>query len=99
MVDIKMLRPGTKVKVVDQWPVACGFNHSGNMDKYLGQIVTVLETNIVSVLIEEDAGEHPYLKGGHFHWNRRCFDHIVEDKKEDAECPSNRSDFSFIFCD
>lgn len=97
MVDIKMLQPGTKLKVVDQWPIACGFNHNKNMDKYLGQVVTVLDVRTVSVLIEEDAGEHPYLKGGHFYWNLRCFEYIVEYGKENTEQSSSNSDFSFIF--
>lgn len=99
MVDIKMLRPGMKVKVVDQWPLACGFNHNRAMDKYLGQVVTVLEVNAVSVLIKEDEGEHPYSKGGHFRWNVRCLDHIVDGGMEATAPTSNLATLSFIFYD
>ena len=41
MVDLSELRPGMKVKIVDQWGPGCGENPEGHMDYWLGQIVTI----------------------------------------------------------
>lgn len=71
----------------------------GDFQEFETLTVTVLEVRTVSVLIEEDEGEHPHMKGGHFYWNQRCFDYIVEGGKEDTKKPSSNSNFSFVFCD
>lgn len=67
MVDISSLKPGDRIRIVDQWEKGCNENTQGLMDKYLGQVVTVHEirNRIFSgepyVTIEED---NMYLYNG-----------------------------------
>ena len=98
MVPVEMLSPGMRVKIVDRWGGGCGQNAEGLMDKYLGQIVTVLEIQGGTVSIEEDAGDCKFRKGGHWAWGAMCFEHIVEDEcQESFEVPSEDEILSFIF--
>lgn len=77
VIDIKTLYPGTKVKVVDQWPLVFGFNHNPEMDRHLGQVVTIQDVDERTVHIKED--------DEHKHWSVRCFEYVVEDSVEDSE--------------
>lgn len=100
MVPVKMLLPGMRVKIVDEWNSGCGQNVEGLMDKYLGQIVTVLEIQGGIVTIEEDAGDCKFRTGGHWVWGSMCFDCIIEDEpqeQEDFEPLSNDEIISFLF--
>lgn len=97
MVPIEMLRPGMRVKIVDQWVRGCCSDPHGGMDKYLGKIVTVLNVKKLYACIEEDAGECPPQEGGHWYWSPQCFDYIVEDESEDFEPASDREMLSFLF--
>lgn len=98
MVPVEVLSPGMRIKIVDQWSFGCGQNIDGLMDKYLGQIVTVLDLQGGIVRIEEDAGDCNFQEGGHWEWNSNCFDYIVEDEvQENFEPASNGEIFSFIF--
>lgn len=71
VIDIKTLRPGTRVKVVDQWPLVFGFNHSPEMNRHLGQVVTIQSVDERTVRVKED--------GEHKNWSVQCFDRVVED--------------------
>lgn len=100
MVSIEMLSPGMRVKIVDEWNDECGQNGEGLMDKYLGQIVTVLDTNDRTgrIRIEEDADDCLFQEGGHWFWSEDCFEYIVEDEyQESFEVSSKDEIFSFIF--
>lgn len=99
MVPIEMLSPGMRVKIVDEWNDGCRQNPSGLMDKYLGQIVTVLDTYGPRLIrIEEDAGDYGGQGGGHWCWNEYCFEYIVEDEIQgDFEASSKDEILSFIF--
>lgn len=90
MVNIQCLSPGMKVKIVDEWSPNCHRNPDGNMDKYLGRIVTILEVLNDFATIEEDTGDGPRHQEGHWRWNKYCFDYIVcdEDESEDFEPPT-----------
>lgn len=96
MVPVEMLSPGMRVKIVDSWNDRCGQNYDGLMDKYLGQIVTVLEVRGRTVLIEEDAGECEHQADGHWIWNSWCFDYIAYERQEDFEVSSKDEILSFI---
>lgn len=100
MIDILDLVPGAKVKIIDEWLPLCGQNAEGLMDKYLGQIVTVMEVNVDEdiVLIEEDAGDCEFRMSGHWIWNAFCFDYIIEDdaSDEDFDISSENEILSFI---
>lgn len=93
MVPVRLLSPGMRVKIVDQWNGNCCQNIEGLMDKYLGQIVTVAEISGGDVFIEEDRDD----ENQRWFWNSYCFDYIVEDEPEDFE-PASESEFlSFLF--
>lgn len=99
MVPIEMLSPGMRVKIVDQWNDQCFQNNRGLMDKYLGQVVTVLDVHGCSVRIEEDAGDCEFQEGGHWSWGAFCFDCIVvEDETwEDFEIADISEIFSLLY--
>lgn len=61
MVNLDALAPGIRVKIVDEWKPGCGQNVNGLMDKYLGQIVTILDVDVDedTATIEEDRWRLP----------------------------------------
>ena len=63
MVELKDLAPGMKIKIVDEWVPGCRQNYDGQMDHWLGKIVTVKEKRSTIFLIEEDDGECPFQRG------------------------------------
>lgn len=73
MIDLSMLEPGTKVKIVNRWH-GTGHNLVGHMDKYLGTIMTVREVNDYEVRMVEDECDN----GGWF-WYENMIEYIVED--------------------
>lgn len=99
MVPIEMLFPGMRVKIVDEWNAGCGQNIEGLMDKYLGQVVTVLDIDGTGCIrIEEDAGDCAFQECGHWSWAEDCFEYIVEDEcQESFEASSEDEILSFIF--
>ncbi len=56
MIDISIIHPGDKVRIVDAWNKGCHQNPDGLMDRYLGQVVTVNKVLIDRVRILEDEG-------------------------------------------
>lgn len=97
MIDIMALQPGMKVKVIDEWVPGCKQNRAGEMDKYLGTFVTVLDVRGDTILIEEDAGECIHQDGGHWYWNAHCFDYILNEDGRDFEPSSESEILSLIF--
>lgn len=65
--------------MVDSWNGYCNQNYDGEMDHWLGKIVTVKEKRSTIFLIEEDDGECPF-QNGHWHWFPEAVDHIVDDE-------------------
>jgi len=62
------LKPGATVKIVDRWDGFVGQNLSGDMDCWLGKIMTILSGDIINnrfSMIED---------GGRWVWNSRMFD-------------------------
>ncbi len=75
MVPISDLRPGMKVKIVDQWGLGCGESSDGRMDHWLGQIVTIQKIySPYFAFIEEDEAI-----GERWFWYPEAIDHIVHD--------------------
>ena len=69
MVDINELYPGCKVRIVNQWAPSCHQAPSGDMDRWLGGVMTVQEiTSKGYVIMEEDAGNGPAYQNGHWRW-------------------------------
>lgn len=99
MVPIEMLSPGMRVKIVDQWNEQCFQNNRGLMDKYLGQVVTVLDVQGGSVRIEKDAGDCEFQEGGHWSWGAFCFDCIVveDEERENFEIADISEIFSLLY--
>lgn len=70
MVDLKQLRHGTKVKIVDEWPNEYYYevNHEGKMDKWQGKTMTVEEVSKYCAFMQEDCHEHRFSDNGPFGW-------------------------------
>lgn len=83
MVNLNALAPGIRVKIVDEWKPGCGQNVNGLMDKYLGQIVTILDVDEDTATIEEDSGD--------------CRFRIVDSDEPDFKPSSESEILSFIF--
>ena len=84
MTEETRLSPGDRVRVVSDWSKSTGYNHSGRMDHWLGQTVTIREVAAGgNYFIEEDAGEYPDNEnhGGWF-WNNSMFECTVDDEAE-----------------
>lgn len=103
MVDISLLSPGMKVKIVDNWVKGCHQNIDGRMDHHLGTIVTVKE--VVQddeyyghyFLIYEDYDEYEE-QGGHWHWFGNSVDYIVDELElPDFEVSADDELSSFLF--
>ena len=63
MVDIRDLYPGCKVRIVNQWAPSCHQAPSGDMDRWLGSVMTVQEiTSKGYVIMEEDTGDGPLTR-------------------------------------
>ncbi len=99
MVDLSNAKPGMKAKIVDQWVPGCGQNCDGDMDKYLGMIVTVryVSSDFRYIKIEEDRGD----RGGYgWVWNQKCFDYLIvqEEEEADFDVPDDQF-YSILFAD
>ena len=56
MIDMSIIHPGDKVRIVDAWNEECRQNPGGQMDRWLGQVVTVNKVFHDRVRILEDEG-------------------------------------------
>lgn len=80
MVDVRTLKPGDRVKIVDAW-VKSGdgrirWNSEGRMDRYLGTVMTVemVPNRIVQfVKMQEDDGE--------WSWFREMLDYVLPEEE------------------
>lgn len=102
MVPLSELRPGMKVKIIDEWCDGCCQHSGGGMDKYLGDIVTILEVCAYSAKIEEDQDDADCRSCGQtgWYWWPNTFDCIVSDEAESApDIDSIQDDMvlSFLF--
>lgn len=94
MVDLDLLKRGTRVKIVDEWVPGCRQNRSGYMDKYLGQIVTIQYVNSEYALIEEDGDDTVYK----WFWYPAAFECIIDEDadKERFDIPPAEDIMSFL---
>lgn len=78
--EFEQLKPGTRLKFKDAWPKYAEWpNEEGQMDHWLGQIVTFRYHEYDEVFrIEEDVEEH---YGGWF-WNMEIIEYVVEEGEE-----------------
>jgi len=75
MVDISILRPGDRVRIVDHWNSRCCQNTDGRMDHWLGTVMTVWKCFWARVDMEEDRSENDGLG---WVWNAYCIEEIVD---------------------
>ena len=70
MVNLQDLYVGCQVRIVDQWVANCHPNQHGEMDRWLGQPMTVrsIHTSAGYVYMEEDAGTGPAYQDGRWRW-------------------------------
>ena len=87
MVDLKDVRPGTKLLVVSNR--VTGMNSHGRMDKWLGKVVTCDRVVHGTILLEEDRGDCPFQEdvGFRWKWSSKMFECIVDDLESDFEAP------------
>jgi len=99
VVDLRKISPGMKVKIVETPDRIPYRDPMGHMDKWCGQIVTVRSVVSDCITIEEDNGDGPGEQGGHWFWESRAIDHIVEDVPNypDFDVASKDEVFSLIF--
>lgn len=71
MVDINILCPGDKVRIVSKWNPRCYENRAGEMDEYLGKIMTVKSVDYDTACMFED--------GGMWSWYPAAIDEIVDE--------------------
>lgn len=79
MVELIKLYPGCKVKIVDKWVTGCHQNPSGQMDRWLGQIMTVDHVSSNYVYMIEDKGYGPIHQGNRWRWLAPSISDIVQD--------------------
>lgn len=90
MVDLCMLTPGMKVKIVDHWVDGCCPNNYGKMDKFIGSIVTIYNVYGDYATINEDCG--------HWLWTKHCFDCIIDEcEDKPMETASEQEIYAMIF--
>ena len=92
--EVRELPCGTKLKFLDAWPEGAEWpNSSGEMDHWLGQVVTLKGTakHQSYFHIEEDSNEY---FGGWF-WHAEIVEYIVDEGEEFDIAPE--SDFSNLF--
>lgn len=77
MVDLKELKPGDRVKIVDEWTDMCMASSLGEMDHWLGKVMTVRSVNSVYAMMIEDEGECEGQYEGHWYWFEPAIDCIV----------------------
>lgn len=88
MVSLSALSPGTRVRIVSEWNDYCCQNQNGEMDQYLGTVMTVRgwKNRPSSVAMVED--------GGRWAWVKEAIECIVSDNPE-IETDDIPSDFTF----
>lgn len=77
MVDLKELKPGDRVRIVNEWTNDCMQAISGAMDHWLGRVMTVGTVNSAYATMIEDAGECSSQYNGHWYWTAQAIDSIV----------------------
>ena len=85
MVNAEDLYPGCKVRIVDEWVTGCHQNSGGEMDCWLGKIMTVKQIHIghrenLCVSMEEDG-----QKGRHWIWYLPAIPEIITEDFPDVE--------------
>lgn len=73
--ELRTLRPGDRVKIVDQWLYHPGYqNTNGKMDHWLGKIMTVRSRYNLGVKMVEDVHE---LNGDGWSWNHTLIERVL----------------------
>lgn len=98
MVNMRDIHPGTKLLVVSKR--VHGMNAYGDMDKWLGQIVTCAEIEDENtILLEEDRGDCPFRTHSYvdkrWFWSPHMFECIVDNPESEFEAP-NINEMQFL---
>lgn len=94
-----VLSPGMRVKLIDDWSLGDGYqNHSGEMDTYLGQTVTIerLSRDRRWFTVEEDTDSHSganIVDGSRV--NKWIFDQSMVAEVVYDDCPEEEIDAGF----
>lgn len=98
MVDMKDLRVGDRVKIVDEWNELTYQNMSGKMDKWLGTVMTVKGIHDGFCVMEEDQNDRPgcpgFLHG--WSWNKYCIDCVVPEGDGEFDVATDEELLAFL---
>ena len=99
MVDICTLKPGDLVKIVDRWVDGCFQNPEGEMDRWLGETMTVRKVCCSYVKMEEDRTERRGHPAEGWFWYPAAIEYVVDDgdEKRAYKSPSREQIKSFFF--
>lgn len=79
MVRIRDIIVGDRVKIVSEWDDYTEENSDGQMDHWLGQVMTVREIRGNRLKMVEDKDE---LNGDGWYWNVFCIDYVIPHEDE-----------------
>ena len=74
-VNISDLHVGDQVVIVDHWIDGCRQNSDGEMDKWLGQVMTIRKIYDDCVKMEEDI--HEGIFGDGWHWFLPSISYVI----------------------
>ena len=70
MVDLSLIEPGMQVRIIDHWVPGCCQNSEGQMDRWLGKIMTVKCRQCGHLSMMED--------GGRWAWSEHTIAEIID---------------------
>lgn len=85
MVNAEDLYPGCKVRIVDKWVPGCRENSGGEMDCWLGKVMTVGKIYIVGREVSYVKMEEDGQKGRHWFWYLPAIAEIITEDFPDVE--------------
>lgn len=76
---IMKYKVGDKVRIIDKWVAGCNQNRAGQMDHWLGKVMTICKIfDNRAYFMEEDRGEHC---GDGWLWNEKCIAGLADNHK------------------
>lgn len=98
VISLQKLRPGMRIRIVEDPTSVPHMDPGHKMEKWCGQVVTVLFISDDSIKIEEDEGEGPEYQGGHWLWYKEAIESIVEEEPNypDFDIATQSEIFSFL---
>ena len=65
---------GDKVRIVSEWGKGCYQNSNGEMDKWLGKVMTVRDVGATTYRMVEDTEDNDW---GGWYWKENCIEGLA----------------------